>query len=76
VAVGVRAPPNTLVPALLGTVSGLAALVTDPQFGAGVMYNMLALALAQWRLWASELTYLALACGAVVLFQFAVLRVY
>jgi hypothetical protein len=44
VAVGVRPPPNTRVPALSGTVFGLAALVTDPQFGAGVMYDILALA--------------------------------
>jgi hypothetical protein len=50
VAVGVRAPPNTRVPALSGTVFGLAALVTDPQFGAGVMYDILALALVQRRL--------------------------
>jgi hypothetical protein len=32
--------------------------------------------LAQRRLWASELTYLALACGTVVLVKFAVFRVY
>jgi hypothetical protein len=37
VAVGVRAPPDTLVTALSGIVFGLVALVTDPQFGAGVM---------------------------------------
>jgi hypothetical protein len=46
----VHAPPNTRVPALSGTVFGLAALVTDPQFGAGVVYDILALALAQRRL--------------------------
>jgi hypothetical protein len=68
----VRAPPNTLVQALAGTAFGLAALVTDPVFGAGVVYDVL----AQRRLWASELTYLALACGAVVLVKFAVFRVY
>jgi hypothetical protein len=76
VAFGVRAPPNTLVQALAGTAFGLAALVTDPVFGAGVVYDILALMLAQRRLWASELTYLALACGAVVLVKFAVFRVY
>jgi hypothetical protein len=71
----VRAPSNTLVQALAGTAFGLAALVTDPVFEAGVVYDVLALVLAQWRLWASELTYLALACGAVVLVKFAVFRV-
>jgi hypothetical protein len=50
VAVGVRAPPDTLVPALSGTVFGLVALVTDPQFGAGVIHDILALALVQRRL--------------------------
>jgi hypothetical protein len=50
VEVGVRAPPNTCVPALSGTVFRLAALVTDPQFGAGVMYDLLAPALVQRRL--------------------------
>jgi hypothetical protein len=74
VAVGMRTPPNTLVPALSGTVFGLAALATDPQFGAGVVHDILALALR--RLWASELTYLALACGAVVPVEFAVFWVY
>jgi hypothetical protein len=53
---------------------GLAALVTDPQFGAGVGYVILAL--AQRRLRASELTYLALACEAVALVKFAAFRVY
>jgi hypothetical protein len=72
VAFGVRAPPNTLVQALAGTAFGLAALVTDPVFGAGVVYDVL----AQRQLWASELTYLALACGAIVLVKFAVFRVY
>jgi hypothetical protein len=76
VAVGVRAPPNTRVQALSSTEFGLAALGTDPQFGAGVMHDILALALAQRRLWASELAYLALACGAVILVKSAVLRVY
>jgi hypothetical protein len=46
----VRALPNTRVPALSGTVLGLAALVTDPQFRVGVMYEILALALVQRRL--------------------------
>jgi hypothetical protein len=49
VAVGVRAPLMR-VSALSGTVFGLAALVTDPQFGAGVMHDILALALVQRRL--------------------------
>jgi hypothetical protein len=71
VVVGVRASPDTLVPALSGTVFGLVALVTDPQFGAGVMYDILALVLVQRRLWANELTYLTLVCEAVVLVQFA-----
>jgi hypothetical protein len=50
VAASVRAPPNTLVPAPSGTVLGLATLVKDPQFGAGVIYDILALALVQRRL--------------------------
>jgi hypothetical protein len=41
--------PNTLVPVLSGRVFGLAALATDPQFGAGVVYDILALALAKGR---------------------------
>jgi hypothetical protein len=64
------------VPALSGTVFELATLVRDPQFGAGVVNDILALALAQRRLWASALTYLALACGAVALVKFAVFQVY
>jgi hypothetical protein len=67
---GVRRAPA--VQALAGTALGLTALMTDPVFGAGVVYDVL----AQRRLWASELTYLALACGAVVLVKFAVFRVY
>jgi hypothetical protein len=49
IAVGMRAPPMR-VPALSGTVFGLAALRTDPQFEAGVMYDILALTLVQRRL--------------------------
>jgi hypothetical protein len=75
VAFVVRATPNALVQALAGTAFGLAALVTDP-VGASMEYDILVLALAQRRLWASDLTYLALACGAVVLVKFAVFRVY
>jgi hypothetical protein len=37
-------------PGALGTMFGLAALGTDPQFGAGVMYDILALTLVQRRL--------------------------
>jgi hypothetical protein len=72
---GVRAPLITFVQALAGTASGLAALVRDPQFGAGVVHDILALALAQRRLWLSALTYLALACEAVAVVKFAMFRV-
>jgi hypothetical protein len=72
---GVRAPPNMRVEALGGTAFELAALVTDPVFGAGVVYDVVVLVLAQRRLCASGLTRLALACGAVALVKFEVLEV-
>jgi hypothetical protein len=76
VALRIRAPPGTLAQALAGSAFGLGALVTDPLFGAPLVYGLAALVLGQRTLWATELTYLTLACGAVVLVKCAVFRVY
>jgi hypothetical protein len=64
------------VQALAGTAFGLAALVANPVFGAGVFYNDLALMLAPRRLWATGLRYVALVGEAVVLVKFEVFKVY
>jgi hypothetical protein len=40
------------------------------------VYDLVALVVGQHRVWARELTYMALAVGAVVLAKFAVFRVY
>jgi hypothetical protein len=51
-------------------------LTTDPLFGFGLLFDLLALVVGQHRVWARELTYLAAAVGVVVLAKFAVFRVY
>jgi hypothetical protein len=72
----IRPPPNTFIQALAGVFFGIAGLVSDPIFGAGIVYDLIALAIGQHRLWAKELTWLTLAVGAVVLVKYAVFRIY